>query len=263
MEQVLPLVAEQRIKLPRAGTRKLHFLLKNRFAERKLKVGRDKLFSLLRAEHLLIRPLRSYTKTTNSKHWLKKHPNLVEQLPVVRPEQVWVSDITYISTRKGFSYLSLVTDAYSKKIMGYCLAEDLRTEGPLRALEMATKQIKYKQELIHHSDRGLQYCSEPYQQLLRKHDIKASMTQSYDPYQNAVAERVNGILKAEFILQQPADHQQAERLVKEAIDAYNNLRPHLSCHYLTPQQMHQQNILLPITYKKSTLPAAAGRVLFL
>ncbi len=151
-------------------------------------MGRDVLFNFLRAEHLLIKPKRSYVKTTNSKHWMKKHPNLIKDIDVNRPEQLWVSDITYIKTDKGHEYLSLITDAYSKKIMSYELLENLSTASPLRALEAALKNRKYKQELIHHSDRGLQYCSADYVQKLKENNIKISMTENGDPYENAIAE---------------------------------------------------------------------------
>ncbi|MCJ8165009.1 IS3 family transposase [Pontibacter sp. E15-1] len=193
--QVLALVREKRLKMPRLGTRKLHFLLQGYLEQRGLKVGRDRRFALLRSHRLLIRPRKSYTKTTDSKHWLRRHRNLVEGLEITRPEQVFVSDNTYVPTREGFGYLSLVTDAYSKRIMGHCLAGDLRAEGPVQALRMAIGNRQYDQELIHQSDRGLQYCCADYQRILRKAGISPSMTEQYD---NAVAERVNGILKDEF-----------------------------------------------------------------
>jgi putative transposase len=167
-------------------------------SERKIKIGRDVLFNFLRAEHLLIKPKRSYVKTTHSKHWMKKHPNLITDLEIYRPEQVWVSDITYIKTELGHHYLSLITDAYSKKIMGFDLLDNLSTEGPLNALKMAIKNRKYNTPVIHHSDRGLQYCSQEYVKLLKERGIQISMTQNGDPYENAIAERINGILKYSF-----------------------------------------------------------------
>ncbi|AKD05431.1 hypothetical protein PKOR_01860 [Pontibacter korlensis] len=242
--------------MPRLGTRKLYHLLKEQ-----LEVGRDKLFAILRERGLLVRPRKSYHKTTDSKHWMKKHRNLVEGLKIERPEQVWVSDITYIPTREGHSYLSLVTDAYSKKIMGYHLSEDLRAEGPLQALRMAIEQKKYGYGLIHHSDRGLQYCSADYQQLLEKAQIKPSMTEQYDPYQNAVAERVNGILKDEFALARGfAHHLEAVAVIAESVDIYNRQRPHLSCHLLTPEQMHRQDKLEVKQWKKKTSNTNAWEV---
>lgn len=250
-QQVIGLVKQVRLKMPRLGTRKLYYLLQDKLQF--LGVGRDKLFAILGEAGLLVPPKKSYHKTTNSKHWLKKHKNLVEGLQIERAGQVWVSDITYIPTRQGHSYLSLVTDAYSKKIMGYHLSQDLRAEGPIAALQMAIAKQTYQFELIHHSDRGLQYCSQGYQQLLEKAQIKPSMTEKYDPYQNAVAERVNGILKDEFDLERGfAHHLEAVQVVAESVGIYNSQRPHLSCHYLTPEQMHGQHKLKVKQWKKKT-----------
>ena len=244
----MELVQQIRLRLPRLGARELYHLLKGQ-----LQVGRDKLFSILRDRGLLVRPKKSYHRTTNSRHWMKKHGNLVEGLKLERPEQVWVSDIAYIPTRQAHNYLSLVTDAYSKKIVGYHLSEDLRAEGPVQALKMAVGKKKYGYGLIHHSDRGLQYCAEEYQQLLEKAQIKPSMTEKYDPYQNAVAERVNGILKDEFALERGfAHHLEAVAVIAESVGIYNSLRPHLSCHLLTPEQMHRQRELEVVQWKKKT-----------
>ena len=255
-QQVLQLVQEKRLKMPRLGTRKLYFLLQEDFRQKALKLGRDKLFTLLRSHHLLIRPRKRYTKTTDSKHWLHKHKNQVAELEIVRPEQVIVSDITYILTDEGYSYLSLVSDAYSKQIMGHHLARDLKAEGPLQALKMAIKNRKYNQPLIHHTDRGLQYCCADYQQVLERAGIRPSMTEQYDPYQNAVAERINGILKDEFYIGDGfSSHEQAQQVIKEAIAVYNNLRPHQSCHLLTPKQMHQQQKIKMIKWKKKASKA--------
>ena len=166
-----------------------------------IKVGRDRLFKILKANHLLIKPKRQYHITTDSHHRFHKHKNIVKDLGIERPEQVWVSDITYVGTRSNPMYVALVTDAYSKKIMGYDVSDSLNASGTIRALNMAIKQRKYKEEaLIHHSDRGLQYCGNDYQEVLTNKEIKCSMTEQYDPYENAVAERINGILKQEFIL---------------------------------------------------------------
>lgn len=173
---------------------------------------------------------------------MKKYPNLVEDMIVHRPEQVWVSDITYIKTDQGHHYLSLITDAYSKKIMGYELCNNLSVEGPLQALEMAIKNREYKdRQIIHHSDRGLQYCSSEYVQKLKANNIAISMTQNGDPYENAIAERINGILKYEFLLIDGfKDHLQAIEGIGESIKIYNEDRPHLSCAMLTPALAHQQ-----------------------
>lgn len=256
---MVELVQQIRMRMPRLGTRKLYHLLQEPLEL--LQVGRDKLFAILREKGLLVQPIKSYHKTTDSKHWMKKHKNLVEGLRIERPEQVWVSDITYIPTRKGHSYLSLVTDAYSKKIMGYHLAEDLRAEGPVEALRMAIGKNKYGYALIHHSDRGLQYCSQEYQQVLAKAQIQPSMTEKYDPYQNAVAERVNGILKGEFALERGfAHHLEAVKVIAESIGIYNKYRPHLSCHFLTPEQMHRQRKLEVKQWKNKTSNADALEV---
>jgi putative transposase len=241
---VRELVMDIRIQMPRIGTRKLYFLLKDEIHKQGIKIGRDVLFSFLRAEQLLIKPKRSYVKTTNSKHWMKKYPNLIENIEIRRPEQIWVSDITYIKTSNGHQYLSLVTDAYSKKIMGYALLDNLTLAGPLSALKMALANRRYDSSLIHHSDRGLQYCSEEYIKTLQDNNIAVSMTQNGDPYENAIAERMNGILKYEFLLIEGfKDHLQALQVIKESIQIYNQNRPHLSCNFLTPNEMHKQKEL--------------------
>lgn len=255
-KQVLELVQEKRLKMPRLGTRKLHFLLKDELAERNLKLGRDRLFTLLGGHRLLTRPRKSYTKTTDSKHWLRKHSNLVAELEITKPEQVFVSDITYVRTDEGHSYLSLVSDAYSRQIMGHHLSRDMKAEGPLLALQVAIRNRKYSHPLIHHSDRGLQYCPADYQQALEKAGVSPSMREQYNPYQNAVAERINGILKDEFFIGDGfGSHQQAEKVIEESIAIYNNLRPHLSCRFLTPKQMHSQRKVEIIKWKKKASKA--------
>jgi len=242
------MVASVRRDMPRIGFRKLYCILHDPL--RDLQVGRDKFLEILKANHMLIKPKRDYRITTNSHHRFHKHKNLVENMPLKRPEQVWVSDITYIGGRDRNCYLALVTDAYSKKIMGYDVSNSLATEGSLRALNMAVKQRKYKDRLIHHSDRGLQYCSNDYQWVLKKMKIIPSMTESYDPYANAIAERVNGILKQEFLLEEyQVDIQTMQLLVKDAVRIYNTKRPHYSCHMRTPEQMHEQKKIEIRTYK--------------
>ncbi len=242
-----------RCKMPRIGTRKLYYLIKNDLERLNIKIGRDVLFNFLRAEHLLIKPKRNFIKTTNSRHWMRKYPNLTKDIVVTRPEQLWVSDITYIKTDQGHGYLSLITDAYSKRIMGYELLDNLSTEGPLNALKQALKNRKYSQEIIHHSDRGLQYCSADYTQLLKSNNIKISMTENGDPYENAVAERVNGILKYEFLLTQGfKNHLQAMAVIQESIGIYNEYRPHLSCRMLTPNIAHLQEDMQLKKWKKKT-----------
>jgi len=258
---VRDMVMRLRGRMPRIGTRKLFFLISNDLKALNIKMGRDVLFNFLRAEHLLIKPKRNYVKTTNSKHWMKKYPNRIEQMTIERPEQVWVSDITYIKINEGHHYLSLVTDAYSKQIMGYELCKNLSVEGPLRALDMAIRNRKYNgQKLIHHSDRGLQYCSGEYVDRLDCDKIEISMTQNGDPYENAIAERVNGILKYEFLMVEGFfDQHQAINVIKESVKIYNGERPHLSCGMLTPIQAHQQNKMTLKTWKKKPRkPMAIG-----
>ena len=237
------------MKMPKIGGRKLYFMLNEPL--KTLKIGRDKFFNILKANHLLITPKRSYHITTNSHHRFRKHKNLVLDYQITKPNQVWVADITYIGNRKNPSYLSLITDAYSKKIVGHHVAENLTTEGSLLALKKAVNHTNLKEKsIIHHSDRGLQYCSDEYQKILEKNNISCSMTQNSDPYENAVAERINGILKQEFDIDKfDVETKIKRKIVDESIKIYNELRPHFSNHYLTPNQMHKQEKLKIKTYK--------------
>lgn len=250
-EKVIDLVLSIRVSMPRLGTRKLYYLLESKL--KVLGVGRDKLFRILRANNLLIQPKKSYHVTTDSHHRFRKHKNQIKDIEFTRPEQVWVSDITYVGNRENPCYLALITDAYSKKIMGYNVSNSLNVNGSLRALEMAISKRVYKKEpIIHHSDRGLQYCSNEYQKLLKNNGICTSMTEKYDPYENAIAERINGILKQEFAIDKyDTSIQIKTRLIKNAIEIYNKDRPHLSNSMLTPNQMHQQKELVRKSYKKS------------
>ena len=234
--------------MPRLGTRKLYHMLKASLEP--LSVGRDKLFRILKANHLLIKPKRSYHITTDSHHRFRKHKDLTIDMKVDRPEQLWVSDITYLGNRKQPCYLALVTDAYSKKIIGYDVSDSLGMEGSLRALRMAISKREYKMEmLIHHSDRGLQYCCDQYQHLLNKNGIKCSMTESYDPYSNAIAERINGILKQEFIpIREGITISKMKKIVSESVNIYNNFRPHHACFMNTPKFMHRQSKIKIRTY---------------
>lgn len=226
----------------RIGGRKLIYLLQNDFKKAGIEIGRDKFFKFLKAQHLLVKKKKNRIITTRSYKRFREHPNLIKDLEVKRPEQVWVSDITYVHCKKGPQYLHLVTDAYSKKIMGYFLSDDLKTKSTLAALKMALKNRKYpKRKLIHHSDRGFQYTSEVYTNRLKKEKIKISMTTKYDPYENAIAERVNGILKDEFeISNRKLSIQEVKRNVNHAIKIYNHKRPHWSCKFLTPEQAHKK-----------------------
>lgn len=248
---VVALVLGIRQQLPRLGVRKLYYLLEQPL--QKIGVGRDKLYTILRANKLLITPRRSYRTTTNSKHTFRKHQNLVLDVVPTRPEQIWVGDITYIGGRSRSTYLALITDAYSKKIVGYDVSSSLDASGCVRALKMASKGRKYPDKpLIHHSDRGIQYCCEVYQKTLAACKIKVSMTRGYDPYANAVAERVNGILKQEFGLEAfDVDMLTMTNLVKNSILKYNTIRPHSSCQMQTPEQMHMQQKICIKTYRKN------------
>jgi putative transposase len=243
MEQVRQLVCQERKLLPRLGVRKLYYKLEPKFRSLGLKLGRDKLFAWVGAFDLLIKPRRRYVQTTMSKHHLRKYPNLVKGLPVTAPEQVWVSDITYLKTLQGTCYLNLVTDAFSRKIVGYAVAATMEAVTMSKALEMALKQKQTHTQTIHHSDRGLQYCSSHYVSLATGRGMKMSMTQDSDPYENALAERMNRTLKEEFGLGNTlANLKQVKEMVNEAVELYNNQRPHLSLQMKTPGQVHQKNI---------------------
>lgn len=226
--------------MPRLGGRKLYILLKPKLDERGIKLGRDGFFDYLREHRLLVQPVKRYIKTTHSKHWMKKHPNRLEGQELKRAEQAFVSDITYVETDEGVHYLSLVTDAYSRKIMGHEVSDNMRAESVVKALRQAAQQRQTQKPLIHHSDRGLQYCSSIYQQELKRHGIEPSMTDGYDCYQNALAERVNGILKQEFLLYRCRNLNELKRLVEESIQTYNCMRPHLSLNMKTPEEMHRK-----------------------
>ncbi|MFQ2040522.1 IS3 family transposase [Aeromonas veronii] len=240
--QVVRFVRQVRLRQPRVGTRKLHYLLQGQ-GDDGLKVGRDRLFQILAEHRLLVLPRRAYHKTTHSFHRFYRHPNLLkagpEQVTPVAPEQVWVADITYLPARSGPLYLSLVTDAYSRKIVGHHVHEGMHAESVAMAFKKALKQRCGSGELIHHSDRGVQYCSGLYQSLHERYGVKCSMTDGYDCYQNALAERVNGILKGELLLQSPQDLTQAREMVREAVDIYNAERPHHALKYRTPDAVHR------------------------
>ncbi|MDQ0781642.1 putative transposase [Chryseobacterium sp. W4I1] len=239
--RIKEMVKAIRMELPRLGTRKLYYLLKECFDKEDIKIGRDALFQYLKRENLLIYPKKKYIKTTFSKHWLRKHPNLLKNIKAERPEQVFVSDITYLKTRESVCYLSLVTDAYSRKIMGFSVSTNMNSENVAKALKMAVKNRITHNSLIHHSDRGLQYCSGYYQKVLNQYQIQPSMTDGYDCYQNALAERINGILKQEFLFNKAKNKDDLNELIKESIYLYNNKRPHLSLKMQTPEQVHKKS----------------------
>jgi transposase InsO family protein len=230
---ILDHVRDYRCRQPRVGTRKLHHYLLRKGVD----IGRDRLFDLLRPRDLLVKPRRRYVRTTHSNHWYRTYRNLIKERTVQRPGEVVVGDITYLETREGFCYLSLLTDVYSRKIVGYHLSESLAVEGSLKALEMALKSIKNTNGLIHHSDRGVQYCCKAYTDRLTEAKARISMTEESHVYENAMAERVNGILKTEFLLGECLPcFSIAQKMVKEVIDIYNNERVHMSIDYMTPAE---------------------------
>lgn len=236
---ILQEVVSIRQQLPRLGTRKLHFLLQDRLKTHGMAIGRDHLFDFLSEHKLLIRQRKRRAITTNSRHWMKKYSNLIKDLDIVRPEQVWVSDITYIRMAHHWGYLSLITDAYSRKIMGYSFRTDLTAQGCTDALQMALDNRIYDRSLVHHSDRGSQYCSHQYVSLLLKNNMAISMTENGDPYENAIAERVNGIMKTEFNLHSSTlGFENTNEHIAKSINNYNGTRPHASCDYMTPNQAH-------------------------
>ncbi len=251
---VLKIVKEIREQMPRIGTRKLYHMLTDKLQEHKIKIGRDKLFDLLEENAMLVRcRKRRKVSTTDSNHPFRKYPNLVRELQVIRPNQLWVSDITYIRICDGLGYLSLVTDAYSRKIVGYCLYPTLQKEGPVAALKMAlsTLPATTADSLIHHSDRGRQYCCDAYVNVLTERKATISMTEKGDPYENALAERMNKTLKEEFLLSNGVDSfELAAAAVSKAVNTYNTLRPHDSCNHLTPDQAHQLQGPIKMKWKK-------------
>ena len=239
---VVDLVRQQRKDTPGAGGRKLFHLLQPAWQRHAVDLGRDQFFDLLRRHDLLIRRRKKYATTTDSKHWLKKHPHLAANLVVLEAEQLWVSDITYLPVADKFGYLMLITDAYSRKIVGYEFSPSLSASFCVQALQQALTNRQYpNRPLMHHSDRGIQYCSKAYVDTLTNNGCQISMTQNGDPYENALAERINGILKQEWKLDQTfPTFEQAKAAVENAVYHYNHSRPHASCDYLTPVQAHGQ-----------------------
>jgi len=259
-EVVLQLVHEVRLRLPRAGTRRLLVLLAPGLASHQIKVGRDYLFDLLEANKLLVRSRRRKAYTTNSQHWMHKYTNIAQNLVIDRPEQLWVSDMTYIRVMNQWGYLSLITDAYSRKIMGHCFRNDMLTEGCLEALKMALAgRIYPNRRLVHHSDRGCQYCCKDYVNLLKEHEVDISMTERGDPYENALAERINGILKMEFGLYgSQSGFDETYKLIKRSIRDYNEYRPHSSCNNMTPERAHHSTGLLKKLWKNYRQPTTGA-----
>lgn len=248
---IIDLVKQVRKSLPKVGTLKLIHMLKDDLVAHGITIGRDSFFALLKKHDLYIKRKRKYAVTTDSNHAYKKWSDLVKDIQIQSPEQVWVSDITYLRTTDSFIYLSLITDAYSRKIVGYHLSQNLKVQGCLISLNKAISSRTTNKPLIHHSDRGVQYCCESYVSMLQKNNIAISMTQDGSPYDNALAERVNGILKTELDLDKTfSSYNEAIPIVHYAVDAYNRLRPHMSISNLTPNKAHYMSQKLQKTWKK-------------
>jgi len=239
-KQVLEIVHKRRRILPREGARKLMKSLKADFDNQNIKIGRDQLLDILRNNDLLIRRKKYSSRTTNSHHRFYKYKNIIKDVVINRSNQVWAADITYIRTIKGFCYLALITDMHSRKIVGYDLSDSLELTGCVRALKKALYHNRGLRNLTHHSDRGIQYCSNVYTNELKRKKIAISMTEENHCYENALAERVNGILKDEFYLDQTfTSVEEAKRATKNAIKLYNSKRLHLSLNYKIPNNVHQ------------------------
>jgi len=229
------------------GGRKLYEKLYPFMLEHQIKMGRDAFFDLLSYHGLLIRRRKRRIVTTNSSHWLRKYPNLIRDFVPTAPNQLWVSDITYWKINNKDVYINLITDAYSRYIVGYHGAPTLEAIESIKALKMALKTTKNNQpeSLIHHSDRGVQYCSSDYVKLLQDNGIEISMTENGDPLENAIAERINGIIKNEYLIDYSVDNiGNAQQLLKKAVELYNYDRPHMSIGNLTPAHVY---------YSKTTL----------
>lgn len=238
-ELVVQRVHKLRELQPRIGCRRLHYMLQPFMQQHQIQLGRDGLFKLLYEQGLLVRKRkRKKPVTTNSYHRYKKYKNLIKEFIPLASNQLWVSDITYITLSNSFAYLSLITDAYSRKIVGFYLSKTLDAAGSIKALQMALKNNPSIQNLIHHSDRGVQYCCNAYIGILKHRKIKISMTENGDPLENAIAERVNGILKDELLQALYPNYAAAQDGVAKAISVYNHLRPHSSISYHTPIEVH-------------------------
>ena len=236
---ILELVQVERRIQPRLGGKKLYWMLSSDIGQIAPHFGRDKFFSLLRRHALLVERKGQYHRTTNSYHHFHKYCNLIKEMTVLRPNQVWASDITYLRTGGCFVYLSLITDMYSRKIVGWSLSKSLGIESSIAALKKALRGVALHEPLIHHSDRGVQYCSHDYVKILKKKQIGISMTEENHCYENAMAERVNGILKDEYLLERTfKDISHAQKACAEAINLYNTRRPHWALKLKTPEEVH-------------------------
>lgn len=239
-EILLDKIGDIRKDHKRLGGRKLFFKLETFMHEHNIKMGRDAFFDLLRDNKLLIKQRKRHHVTTNSNHWMKKYPNLIKDIEPLGPNHVWVSDITYWKTKGGHYYISFITDAYSRKIVGYHVADTMEAIESATALKMAIKTLKISAEgLIHHSDRGSQYCSSMYLNMLKKEGIKISMTENGDPLENAIAERINGIIKGEYLFDYLIKTLlNAKEVLKSVVKLYNEDRPHSSIGNAVPSQVH-------------------------
>ena len=237
----------------RIGAKKRYYLLKKDIEKQGIKMGRDKFYIFLKTHRLLVPRTKKHHITTNSKHQFYKYKNLITNKIPTRAEQLWVTDITYIKTQKGHSYLALVTDAYSKKIMGYKVDDNMRTTLCIDALKMALKNRKYPdKKLIHHSDRGIQYCNPSYTEFAESNGLLLSMTEKYDPYENAIAERINRTLKYEYGLKLKIKNTKlAQKIAKRAVLIYNTMRPRLSLDLDTPSKVHLNQNRVYKSYRKN------------
>ncbi len=236
---------QKKAKTKRWGARKKHQLIMPELKALNIKMGRDKFFDLLRQEDLLVQTRKRNYFTTQSHHWLRKYDYLIEGMELTEPNQLWVSDITYVKSQLEVLYLYLITDAYSKMIVGWYISIDLKAKSAVYALKMALKNNPtVNASLIHHSDRGVQYCSNEYVSLLQKHNIQISMTKGASPQQNAIAERINGILKEEWIYDMKLkDLKQSKKKIKQIITIYNMQRPHQTLNYDIPNEVHQRGFI--------------------
>jgi len=253
-ELVIQEVIRIRRQQKRLGARKLMVMMEEFMHEHNIGLGRDAFFELLRANKLLVRKRRAgKPRTTLSHSWMRRFPNLIREFIPTGPNQLWVSDITYVRISSGFGYLSLITDAYSRKIVGFHLSRDLRAAGCIKALKMALKNNPDRDWLIHHSDRGLQYHSAEYLCLLGPRTA-ISMSENGDPLENAIAERVNGILKDELLEARFDSFAQAQSEIAVAVSTYNHLRPHSSVDMLTPAVAHTRTGVLKRHWKNYYRP---------
>ncbi len=251
MNLIVKQVKEVRENHPKMGGRKLYYLLKPEMEKADLKIGRDRFFEILSLNNLLIKNSRKYVRTTYSSHWLRKYKNLIKDKVANRINEIWVSDLTYWDIGERFLYIHFITDSYSKKIVGYSLSETMKVDDILPSLKMAICSLnRDANDLIHHSDRGIQYCSKAYTDLLKSHNIEISMTENGDPLENALAERINGIIKLEYLEDVKFDNIiKARKSLDKAIELYNNDRPHLSCNYHTPNDIYNGKKLPKIVWK--------------